>query len=53
LRQIDLRGNPLTRLPDGLAELPRLEKLDLRWVETLELPVWVERLEEHGCAVYR
>ena len=46
LRQLDLRGNPLTRLPDGLAQLPRLEKLDLRWVETLGLPVWVERLEE-------
>jgi hypothetical protein len=33
--------------------LPRLEKLDLRWVETLELPTWIAKLEERGCAVYR
>jgi len=32
LRQIDLRGTPLAALPETLIELPRLEKLDLRWV---------------------
>jgi hypothetical protein len=52
LRQLDLRGNPLTKLPEGIAALPRLEKLDLRWVETLEPPVWFATLEERGCAVY-
>jgi Leucine-rich repeat (LRR) protein len=32
LRVLDLRANRLAgRLPDWLAELPRLEKLDLRW----------------------
>ncbi len=36
LRQvIDLRGNPLVHLPAGIGSLPRLEKLDLRWVDTL------------------
>jgi Leucine-rich repeat (LRR) protein len=32
LRVLDMRANRLAgRLPDWLAELPRLEKLDLRW----------------------
>jgi Leucine-rich repeat (LRR) protein len=32
LRILDLRANRLSgRLPDWLAELPRLEKLDMRW----------------------
>jgi Leucine-rich repeat (LRR) protein len=30
LRQIDLRGNPITSLPENLLSLPPLEKLDLR-----------------------
>jgi hypothetical protein len=53
LRQIDLRGNPLTHLPAGIASLPRLDKLDLRWVETLGLPSWIDDLEARGCLVYR
>jgi hypothetical protein len=53
LRQIDLRGNPLRELPVTLAGLPRLEKLDLRWVTTLEPAAWVADLEARGCAVYR
>jgi hypothetical protein len=32
--------------------LPRLEKLDLRWVATLEPPSWFANLEAKGCAVY-
>jgi hypothetical protein len=52
LRQIDIRGNPLTELPSTIATLPRLEKLDLRWVTTLELPVWIADLEARGCSVY-
>jgi len=48
-----MRGNPLTSLPDAIAGLPRLEKLDLRWVNSLELPSWIEDLEAHGCVVYR
>lgn len=52
LRQIDLRGNPLEELPDAIATLPRLEKLDLRWVKTLQPPAWIDRLEARGCVVY-
>jgi hypothetical protein len=52
LRQIDLRGNPVTALPDSLRELPRLEKLDLRWVTSLEPPSWFAELEARGCAIY-
>jgi len=40
-------------LPDTLAALPRLEKLDLRWVTTLPPLVWVGDLEARGCVVYR
>jgi hypothetical protein len=52
LRHIDLRGNPLTGLPAAMAKLPRLEKLDFRWVATLEPPAWIADLEAQGCAVY-
>ena len=52
LRQIDLRGNPIAGLPDSLLKLPRLEKLDLRWVTTLSPPSWFPDLERRGCAVY-
>jgi Leucine-rich repeat (LRR) protein len=46
LRQIDLRENPIEMLPDSILEMPRLEKLDLRWVNTLrELP-WLDALED-------
>jgi hypothetical protein len=37
----------------ALATLPRLEKLDLRWVETLAPPPWLDDLEARGCRVYR
>jgi len=53
LRLIDLRGNPLRHLPAAVAALPRLEKLDLRWVTTLAPPTWIADLEAAGCAVYR
>lgn len=53
LRQIDLRGNPIERLPETLLDLPRLEKLDLRWVTTLAPPAWFADLEARGCAIYR
>jgi len=52
LRQIDLRGNPVINLPAGLLTLPRLEKLDLRWVTTLEPPRWFSDLEAKGCIIY-
>jgi hypothetical protein len=51
LRLLDLRGNPLVRLADGMAALPRLEKLDLPWGESLEEPKWLASVEERGCAV--
>ncbi|MBW8866608.1 MAG: leucine-rich repeat domain-containing protein [Acidobacteria bacterium] len=53
LRQLDLRGNPVTALPDEVAMLPRLEKLDLRWVTTLSPPRWIKDIEARGCVVYR
>lgn len=53
LRHLDLRGNPLASLPESIAELPALDKLDLRWVPTLPLPAWVPRLEARGVLVYR
>ena len=53
LRQIDVRGNPLTSVPQALADLPKLEKLDLGWISNLQLPVWINDLEARGCAVYR
>ena len=36
-----------------MTQLARLEKLDLRWVTTLEMPAWLSELETGGCAVYR
>jgi Leucine-rich repeat (LRR) protein len=53
LRQIDLRGNPLTHLPAAIATLPRLDKLDLRWVSALPELAWLGFLEARGCLVYR
>ena len=53
LRHLDLRGNPLTSLPEAVATLQRLEKLDLRWVTTLAAPAWIGSVEARGCVVYR
>ena len=48
-----LRDNPLTDLPDGIAALPNLEKLDLRWNHQLvRQPSWEKTLEARGCVVY-
>ena len=38
LRLLDLRANRLTSVPDWIVELPRLEKLDLRWNEVYDVP---------------
>jgi Leucine-rich repeat (LRR) protein len=49
LRVLDLRANRLAGgLPDWLAELPRLEKLDLRWNDFDDPPVPPEL---PGCVV--
>jgi Leucine-rich repeat (LRR) protein len=48
LRTLDLRANRLTSIPDWIVELPRLEKLDLRWNEVLEVP---SALHDRGCFV--
>ena len=50
---LDLRGNPLTSLPATIADLPKLEKLDLRWVSSMKFPSWIDDLEARGCVVYR
>jgi Leucine-rich repeat (LRR) protein len=52
LRFLDLRANQLRQLPAGLAGLPNLEKLDLRWNKLLTVPNWIGTLEERGCLVY-
>jgi hypothetical protein len=52
LRRIDLRGNPVIGLSEGLMRLPHLEELDLRLVTTLEPPRWVLDLEAKGCIIY-
>jgi Leucine-rich repeat (LRR) protein len=49
LRVLDMRANRLAgRLPDWLAELPRLEKLDLRWNSFDDPPV---AAAPPGCVV--
>ena len=39
-------------LPDWLAELPALQRLDLRWNGLLGPPPVVRRLRAHGCVVW-
>ncbi|WP_414930951.1 hypothetical protein [Streptomyces sp. Je 1-369] len=51
LRRLDLRGNPLAALPDWLAELPALEKLDLRWTDAPVGRNLLDGLESRGCVV--
>jgi Leucine-rich repeat (LRR) protein len=53
LHRLDLRGKPPTNLPESIAGLPSLQKLDLRLVESLDLTPWINAIEERGCAVYR
>ena len=50
---LDLRGNPMKSLPETLLSMPKLEKLDLRWISTLEASPWLNELEQKGCSVYK
>jgi hypothetical protein len=43
---------PWSSLPFAIADLPRLEKLDLRWTSMEPLP-WFAGLEDRGCLVFR
>jgi hypothetical protein len=52
LETLVLVDNALTHLPEGIAGLPRLDKLDLRWVPSLAPPPWLDVLEARGCLVY-
>lgn len=45
------RGNPFRELPPSLLDLPRLEKLDLRWLAGRFAVA--DALEARGCLVYR
>lgn len=36
LRQIDLRGTLLRSLPESMARLAKLDKIDLRWISSFE-----------------
>jgi hypothetical protein len=47
-----LRANKLTTLPDSLAQLTHLEKLDLRWNKLSHEPAWLPQLSQHGCTVF-
>jgi Leucine-rich repeat (LRR) protein len=46
-----LRANRLSAVPDWLAELPALEKLDLRWNSFDDPPAAPPGLRERGCVV--
>ena len=48
LRQIDVRGNPLTSVPQALADLPKLEKLDLGWISNLSFRSGSTILRQEG-----
>jgi Leucine-rich repeat (LRR) protein len=50
LQQLDLRNNRLRELP---ADLPDLDKLDLRWNKLDGEPEVLRRLEARGCVVLR
>jgi hypothetical protein len=53
LRFLDLRENRITELPQWLADLPMLQRLDLRWNGLLlDPPPLVERLRARGCVVW-
>ncbi|MFD0374605.1 hypothetical protein [Streptomyces sp. NPDC127112] len=51
LRQLDLRSNRLGQLPDWLALMSSLEKLDLRWNEIDPSLPLLSELERRGCVV--
>ena len=53
LRLLDPRGNPIETLPESILEKPRLEKIDLRWISTLQPLPWLDRFEHRGCLIYR
>jgi hypothetical protein len=51
LRHLDLRGNRIATVPDWIAELPALEKLDLRWTDVDPDAAVLAPLEARGCFV--
>ncbi|MGV2438135.1 MAG UNVERIFIED_CONTAM: hypothetical protein LVT10_27300 [Anaerolineae bacterium] len=49
----NLRSNRLRTLPRELAQLPHLEKLDVRWNHALDvLPAWLADAQARGCVIY-
>ncbi len=42
----------MSMLPEALAHLPSLEKLDLRWNRLTTLPAAFGRLKKRGCLIY-
>ena len=51
LRSLDLRSNGLEALPGWLAELPALERLDLRWNRLADSDPVAAALAARGCRV--
>jgi hypothetical protein len=49
---LSLRGSGLTSLPRSLADLPALDRLDLRWNRIVPRPDWLRALETRGCTVW-
>jgi len=52
LEYLDLRANLLITLPDELAQLTRLRKVDLRWNRLATYPPCLDALAKRDCIVY-
>nr|WSY57885.1 hypothetical protein OG999_28425 [Streptomyces sp. NBC_00886] len=51
LRQLDVRSNRLTLVPDWVLGMPSLEKLDRRWNECAPSAALLTESERRGCVV--
>jgi hypothetical protein len=51
LTHLDLRASRLSALPDSMASMHNLRKLDLRWTKLAFPPAWLQDLESKGCRI--